>query len=65
MELGFRYSRIDLTDGPVDGGVLADWTVGLNWYPTYHLKVMFNGIVANLRDANPVGILQMRLQVAF
>ncbi len=65
VELGFRYSRINLTDGPVDGGVLADWTVGLNWYPTYHLKVMFNGIVANLKDANPVGILQMRLQVAF
>ena len=65
MELGFRYSRIDLTDGPIDGGVLANWRVGFNWYPTYHLKLMFNGIVANLKDADPVGILQMRLQVAF
>ena len=65
MELGFRYSRIDLSDGQVDGGVLADWTVGLNWYPTYHIKLMFNGILANLKGSNPVGILQMRLQVAF
>jgi hypothetical protein len=30
-----------------------------------HLKVMFNGILARLKDAKPVGILQMRLQVAF
>jgi len=65
MELGFRYSRIDLSDGRIDGGVLADWTVGFNWYPTYHLKLMFNGILANLKDSNPVGILQMRMQVSF
>lgn len=65
MELGFRYSRIDLDDGPIDGGVLADWTVGFNWYPTYNLKLMFNTIIANLQNANPVWIFQMRLQVAF
>ena len=65
MELGFRFSRIDLDDQGFLGGTLNDWSVGFNWYPTYHLKVMFNGILADLKGAKPVGILQMRLQVAF
>jgi phosphate-selective porin OprO/OprP len=65
MELAFRYSRIDLNDRAVSGGILNDWSAGFNWYPTYHLKVMFNAILADLKDAKPTTILQMRLQVAF
>jgi len=64
MEIGFRYSRVDLSDGTVDGGVLSDWTAGLNWYPTYHTKLMLNAILATRRGSSPVGIFQMRLQVA-
>ena len=65
LELGFRYSRIDLSDGRIAGGILADWSAGFNWYPTYHTKLMFNAILANLEGAKPVGIFQMRLQVAY
>ena len=49
----------------VDGGILADWSAGFNWYPTYHMKFMFNAILANLESAKPVSIFQMRLQVAY
>jgi len=65
MEIAFRYSRIDLKDGGFDGGILNDWSAGFNWYPTYHTKVMLNAILADLKGAMPVGIFQMRLQVAF
>jgi len=64
MELAFRYSRVDLSDGAADGGVLSDWTAGFNWYPTYHLKLMLNAILAHRRGSSPAGIFQMRLQVA-
>jgi len=65
MEVGFRSSRIVLDDQDIRGGTLNDWSAGFNWYPTYNLKVMFNGILARLKGTKPVGILQMRLQVAF
>jgi phosphate-selective porin OprO/OprP len=65
MEVGFRFSRVVLDDHDVRGGTLNDWSVGFNWYPTYRVKVMLNGILADLGGSKPVGILQMRLQVAF
>ena len=30
-ELGLRYSTIDLTDGPVDGGEMDIWSFGVKW----------------------------------
>ena len=65
MEVGFRFSRVVLDDREFKGGTLNDWSAGFNWYPTYHLKIMFNAILADLKGAKPVGILQMRLQVAY
>jgi len=65
MELGFRFSRVVLDDGAISGGTLNNWSAAFNWYPTYHLKFMFNAILADLKGAKPVGILQMRLQVAY
>ncbi len=65
FELAFRWSRLDLTDKDVDGGELTDFTVGLNWYATHATRIMFNGIVATRKGVKPVGIFQVRLQVAF
>jgi phosphate-selective porin OprO and OprP len=41
-ELAVRRSNIDLTDGDFDGGEMNNWTVGLNWYLTDFMRVMFN-----------------------
>jgi phosphate-selective porin OprO/OprP len=30
-ELGVRYSTIDLTDGPIDGGEMDIWSLGVKW----------------------------------
>jgi phosphate-selective porin OprO/OprP len=65
MEVGFRFSRVVLDDGAIAGGTLNNWSAAFNWYPTYHLKVMFNAILADLKGAKPAGIIQMRLQVAY
>ena len=32
VELVVRYSYLDVTDGPVDGGVLGKWHFGANWW---------------------------------
>ena len=34
LEIAFRYSRLDLTDGTVDGGEMDILSLGLNWWLT-------------------------------
>lgn len=46
-ELALRRSNIDLTDGSFDGGEMNNWTVGLNWYLTDFMRVMFNYVDVN------------------
>ncbi len=68
LELAARLSTLDLDDGPIKGGELTDYTLGLNWYPYPVMRVSLNGIRAVV-DRAPAGgnasILEMRFQVAF
>lgn len=41
-EVAFRYSSLDLTDGPVDGGQLDIYTLGLNWWLTSYSVFSLN-----------------------
>jgi phosphate-selective porin OprO/OprP len=34
VELAFRYSNTDLTDGAIDGGEMDIWSLGVNWWFT-------------------------------
>ncbi|MGD8286007.1 MAG: porin [Desulfobacterales bacterium] len=70
FELGFRYSRLDLTDSDIKGGEQDDVTVGLNWYLNPAVRIMLNYVYADLDDRDNVpdgntSILQSRFQVAF
>jgi phosphate-selective porin OprO/OprP len=65
FQIGFRFSRIDLSDQEVTGGILNNYSAAFNWYPTYTSKVMFNFILADLKGAEPVAVVQMRLQIGF
>jgi phosphate-selective porin OprO/OprP len=38
VEVGGRFSTIDLNDTPVRGGRQNVWTVGMSWYPTEPLR---------------------------
>jgi len=39
VELVAKYSRVDLTDGPIDGGLLDKWHFGVNWWASAQWKV--------------------------
>jgi phosphate-selective porin OprO/OprP len=64
-ELAGRYSYLDLDSGNLEGGVLHDWTIGLNWYANQHARVMFNYIAAHPQGFGFEHILQARLQLSF
>jgi phosphate-selective porin OprO/OprP len=58
-ELAVRYSSIDLDDQDIVGGQEDNITVGVNWYPTSHTRLMFNYVyvdaevsTADLSDAD-------------
>ncbi len=46
VEVAFRYSNTDLTDGTVDGGDMDIWSLGVNWWFTRsaHLGVNYRHI---------------------
>ncbi len=49
-----RLSHIDLNDAGVNGGVLTNMTLGLNWYLTPYNRMKFNYILSQL-DGVPSG----------
>ena len=64
-ELTARYSYLDLDSAGINGGVLHDWTAGLNWYANQHARVMFNYIAARPEGFGFEHILQLRVQLNF
>ncbi|OQC41145.1 MAG: Phosphate-selective porin O and P [Acidobacteria bacterium ADurb.Bin051] len=80
-EIALRYSTMDLNDltpvDPIKGGSAKNYTIGLNYYPTYNIRVMLNWTaVDNDEYAKPkklygaipgddFNVLQLRVQFAF
>lgn len=68
VELGLRYSTLDLDDGAVPGGRQHDWTVGANWYLTRFFKFQANYIRVD-SDRNGVElspeVFELRAQLSF
>jgi phosphate-selective porin OprO/OprP len=65
VEIALRYSRLDLEDGAVNGGVLSDITLGATWYLNPNVKIQANIIRADIDDVGDTTIFQMRFQVDF
>ena len=49
-QLGLRYSHADVSDLGLDGGIVQDVTLGLNWFLNPNMKWQFNYIYCH-RDA--------------
>jgi len=69
-EVGARYSWLDLNDGAVQGGSMADWTFGLNWYLNPNIRIQTNYVLADLNGTGsskggPANMVGLRLHVDF
>jgi phosphate-selective porin OprO/OprP len=69
-EVALRYSWLDVSDAPVNGGHLEEYTLGLNWYWNPNFRVQWNYNRAR-RSVVPPGVtgdvdeFGMRLNFAF
>lgn len=70
-EVAYRFSTIDLNDGPVMGGEMQNHTFGLNWYLSQNLRLMFNYVLSDVDDSGAsnisgdADIFAARLQIDF
>ena len=65
LEIAFRYSNTDLTDGIIEAGIESDIAVGLNWYLNPVTRVMFNYGKVLIKDKGNLDVLQARFQIDF
>jgi len=61
-ELVGRYSRVDLTDQEVEGGVLTDVSGALNWYLNPTTRIQLNYIHASPEGRGAANIFVLRFQ---
>jgi phosphate-selective porin OprO/OprP len=72
LELGLRYSYLNLNDAEINGGKEKNFTVGVNWYHQRNIRVMLNYIHANAKDRDSplieigrADIVQLRFQIIY
>ena len=41
-ELAFRFSKLDLTNGTLEGGIMDTYSLALNWWPGPRIQVTPN-----------------------
>jgi phosphate-selective porin len=51
-EVAYRYSHVDLNDKGINGGLMGQHTLGLNWYLNDNAKLQFNYLNIN-RSVGP------------
>jgi phosphate-selective porin OprO and OprP len=71
-EVGYRWSWLDLNDGLVEKGEWSNHTVGLNWYLSPNMRLMWNYVHSTVDPSfNPghpdssVDVFEMRTQIDF
>ena len=71
-EAAYRYSYMDLNDDNVNGGLISNHTVGLNWYLNPYTRFMWNYVNSRSTDDDPgvtpmttQHVLEMRAQIDF
>ena len=62
LEVTGRVSGLDLDDGPVRGGRIVDWGLGLNWYQSQTSRLMLNYIRSDLKGVGAANVVLVRYQ---
>jgi phosphate-selective porin OprO/OprP len=57
-----RLSRIDLTDGDIDGGEMTDFSAALSWYPNATTRIELNYVFASPKGQGVANIFMLRLR---
>lgn len=65
IQLGARYSELDLNEHFSRGGELKNWTFGVNWYLNASARLMVNWVVADRDTIAPHQFLTCRFQLSF
>ena len=70
VELGVRFSTLDLNDETVNGGSTRNWTVGLNWYLRENIRFSANYVsidakLSSTRQSDSPHVGQLRFQLFF
>ena len=64
-QLAARYSGLMLSDHNIDGGEMATFTAGLNWYWNSTTRIMLNYVHSHLDDGGNADIGEARLHLEF
>jgi phosphate-selective porin len=64
-EFALRYSRIHLRESVEDIKKMSDVTLGVNWYYSESMRVMFNYVRSRIENRYTANAFQMRLQATF
>jgi len=66
-QVGVRFSYLDLNDRAVQGGVVYDWTFGLNWFLNPNMRVQLNYILErrNQPGVDPAWINGVGVRAAY
>lgn len=65
FEVAGRWSHLTLNDDRVRGGILNNFTFGLNWYLYSNLRLMANYVVAHRNGLGEAHIAQSRVSLDF
>jgi phosphate-selective porin OprO/OprP len=52
-QVGLRYCWADLNDNGINGGIINEWTAGLNWFVNPNMKIQWNYDIGHRNIAFP------------
>jgi phosphate-selective porin OprO/OprP len=64
-ELTGRYSYLDLDDQEIRGGILNDFSVGLNWYLLRNVRTMANYVHSHVNGLGTGHVFSVRFQIDY
>jgi len=65
LQVGTRYSYLDLDSQGIRGGVMSDITLGLTWFLRPHLRFMANYVHAHLNGVGNADIIEFRFGLEY